>query len=191
MPGVMNINMSKPIINTKALIISALFVALISLGSFIKIPIPVVPVTLQMFLVLITGQVLKPKLALFTLTAYFLLGILGVPVFSGGGGPGYFLHPTMGYIIGFIFGSAIISLIVSKSNYPSVKMRFAANLMGVFVIYLFGISYFLVLNKIYFLNELTFSYVFIYFFAIFIPSDLMFCFLSAYISKRIKSSVKI
>ena len=38
----------KEILSTKSMILSALFVALIAIGAFIKVPVPVCPFTLQL-----------------------------------------------------------------------------------------------------------------------------------------------
>ena len=70
----------------KNLILCALFVCLISIGAFIKIPIPVVPFTLQFLFTSLAGILLGGNLGAFSVLIYTLMGLLGFPIFAGGGG---------------------------------------------------------------------------------------------------------
>ena len=74
------------------LTLSALFCTLICIGSFIRIPMPnMMPITLQTFFVLLTGLVLPLKASTLAILTYIALGLIGLPIFSGGGGLGYIL----------------------------------------------------------------------------------------------------
>lgn len=103
-------------INTKNLILCALFSALIAVGAFIRIPIPVVPFTLQFLFTMLAGLLIGGKLGFTSVTVYIAMGLLGLPVFADGGGLAYLLKPSFGYIIGFAvlfflhFGSQAVSL---------------------------------------------------------------------------------
>ena len=78
-----------------------LFAALIAVGAFIKITIPVQPVpmhfTLQFFFVLLAGLLLGARRALATVSTYLIIGLCGIPVFASGGGPSYLLKPTLAF----------------------------------------------------------------------------------------------
>ena len=50
--------MEKPMTKTRSLVYCALFTALIAVGAFIKIPIPVVPFTLQYLFTMLAGILL-------------------------------------------------------------------------------------------------------------------------------------
>lgn len=89
--------MEKPMTKTRSLVYCALFTALIAVGAFIKIPIPVVPFTLQYLFTMLAGILLGSLSVL----AYMILGLIGLPIFSEGGGIGYVFKPSFGYIIGF------------------------------------------------------------------------------------------
>ena len=95
-------------LNTKSLILCSLFAALISVGAFIKIPVPMVPFTLQVLFSTLAGLLLGPRLGVVSVGIYILLGLVGLPIFTNGGGPSYIFQPTFGYLIGFIFGAYII-----------------------------------------------------------------------------------
>ena len=92
--------------NIRDLTLGGLFTALIGVGAFLKITIPVQPVpmhfTLQFFFVLLCGLWLGPQKGAMAVGGYVLLGLFGVPVFAGGGGLGYVLRPSFGYLLGFV-----------------------------------------------------------------------------------------
>ena len=64
---------------TKQLVFCSLFTALIAVGAFIKIPVPVVPFTLQYLFTMLAGLILGPRLGTISVTAYMLLGLAGFP----------------------------------------------------------------------------------------------------------------
>jgi biotin transport system substrate-specific component len=86
---------------TKDLVLCAMFVALIAVGAFIKIPVPVVPFTLQFLFTMLAGLLLGPVNGALAVVVYIVLGLIGLPIFTQGGGPGYIFQPSFGYIIGF------------------------------------------------------------------------------------------
>ena len=134
---------------TGRLAMVALFTALVSVGAFIKIPMPFMDyITMQLFFVILSGFVLGSKLGALSLTIYLLLGICGVPVFAGGGGFNYVLMPTFGYIISFIFASYAIGYI-SERGTPSMKRYFFASMVGFVLIYAIGIAYKLIIMLFY------------------------------------------
>ena len=92
----------------------ALFTGLIIVGAFIKIPIPNVPLTLQVMFTNLAGLVLGSRLGALSVLTYVLLGLAGIPVFTSGGGIGYVLMPTFGYLIGFIIGTFAAGRIVER-----------------------------------------------------------------------------
>ena len=64
----------------KHMVYVALFVALISVGAQIRIPVGPVPITLQTPMILLTALILGPKLSAAAATVYLLIGLTGVPV---------------------------------------------------------------------------------------------------------------
>ena len=81
---------------TTSLLLCALFTALVAMGAFIRIPTPLVPLTLQLWCTTMAGMLLGPKLGAISVLVYVLLGLIGVPVFTMGGGIGYIFQPTFG-----------------------------------------------------------------------------------------------
>ncbi|MHA1911719.1 MAG: biotin transporter BioY [Candidatus Kariarchaeaceae archaeon] len=98
-----------------------------------------VPITLQVFCVLLGGITLGSKNGSLSQIIYLGLGIIGVPWFSGGNnGIEYFLGYTGGYIIGFILAAALVGY--QTENLPDITKTklILTNLVGVGIIYLIG-----------------------------------------------------
>ena len=132
------------------LTLSALFCTLISIGSFIRIPMPnMMPVTLQTFFVLLTALVLPFKASTLAIVTYIALGLIGLPIFSGGGGLGYALMPNFGFIIGFIVATVIISVITQKLQNRKLWQYIVISILGISSIYIIGILYFAFITNIY------------------------------------------
>ena len=90
----------------------AVFAALVA-GSALIAAIPVggmgVPITLQTLAVMLTGLALGPARAFAAVGLYVLLGLAGLPIFSGGrSGLGVLAGPSAGYIIGFVFAATAV-----------------------------------------------------------------------------------
>lgn len=98
---------------SKALAYIGVSVALIALSSVIAIPLGPIPVTLQMFAIPLLICILPASWSVASVYAFLLLGLVGLPVFSGfHSGIGAFLGPTGGYLIGYIPGVAAGALMV-------------------------------------------------------------------------------
>ena len=133
---------------TKDLALMALFVVLITVGTFIRIPLPLCPVNLQPFFVILSGMVLGGKNGAFSVLGYVLLGLVGVPVFTNGGGIGYVLQPTFGFMLGYIIAAFIIGT-VSAAGKQSVFRFTAAGLCGLAAVYAVGLVYYWCISKYY------------------------------------------
>ncbi len=79
--------MGKSELSIRNVAISALFIALITIGTFIRIPIPLLPFTLQFLFTMLAGLLLGGRWGALTVFIYIVLGLMGVPVFTEGGGP--------------------------------------------------------------------------------------------------------
>lgn len=132
------------------LTLSGLFCTLIIIGSFIKFPMPnMMPMTLQTFFVLLAGLLLNVKASALATITYIALGLIGLPIFSGGGGMGYILMPNFGFIIGFVIATVIMSIVAEKLKNRKLWQYILISLFGVAVIYIIGISYFAFITNVY------------------------------------------
>jgi biotin transport system substrate-specific component len=100
-----------------------------------------VPITGQVFAVLLSGVILGKSYGGISQGLYAALGVAGVPWFSGGkAGLEILTGVTGGYIIGFIFASLIIgwftdSYIKSRSFAGLISLM----VLGIAIIYIFGV----------------------------------------------------
>lgn len=127
--------------NTKRIALIALFTAIMTICSWISVPLTV-PVTLQTFAVFVACGVLGGLDGLITVCVYLILGAIGLPVFSGfTGGPAKIAGPTGGYMLGFIF-IAIIMWIMKKTAGDKLYALIISMLIGLIVCYTFGTAWF-------------------------------------------------
>ncbi len=124
--------------------LAALFAVLTGIGAQIRIPFPLVPLTLQVPFVLLSGLLGGPRIGIAAMSFYLLLGLLGIPVLAGAGGPQVVLAPTFGFLIGFIAAAGICGLLVrhfpASSSLGRTAVRSAAALAGVAALYLVGLA---------------------------------------------------
>lgn len=172
---------------TRNLTCMALFTALIAIGAFIKIPVPVVPFTLQLLFVLTAGILLGGKNGALSVLCYLLLGLMGLPVFAGGGGIFYILQPTFGYLLGFCASAYVTGRITNKVKIPSLYRLMAGNFLGLAVVYGFGMSYYWLICTFYTGSGISLKTLFLYCFLLAVPGDILLCILAAVLGRRLRS----
>lgn len=171
--------------------LSALFCTLIIVGSLIKIPMPnMMPITLQTFFVLLTGLVLPLKSSTLATLTYTVLGLIGLPIFSGGGGLGYVLMPNFGFIIGFVISSVIISIIIEKLKKRTFWQYFTISLLGVSVIYIIGIFYFVFITNVYNKSDYSAMWFIQTVFLPFLPKEIICSLLASLTAYKIRPQVR-
>lgn len=127
---------------TKNIVYCGVFVALIAVCSWISIP-TTIPFTLQLLAICLAAALLGTKLGTITILVYILLGLVGVPVFSGfKGGVAALMGPTGGYIIGFIFTALIVGFASEKFGKKTLVLAISM-VIGVLVCYIFGTVWFI------------------------------------------------
>ena len=169
----------------ESLILSALFVALIVVGAFMRIPILAVPFTLQFLFTMMAGLLLGGKLGAASVGVYIALGLLGLPVFAEGGGLAYVLKPSFGYIIGFAAATYVTGVIGNKVPNPGYKRLLAANFIGLGIVYLFGMAYYYLMSNFYLGSPIGLWPLFLYCFILAVPGDIALCIFGAILGKRL------
>ena len=167
------------------MIMCAVFVALITAGAFIKIPVPVVPFTLQYLFTMLAGLLLGGRNGCISVCIYIILGLAGLPIFAAGGGISYIFRPSFGYIIGFAVGALVTGLIANKKTRPGYKRLFAANFAGLGIVYLFGMVYYYLISALYLKNPIGLWPLFLYCFILTVPGDIVLCIIGAVLGKRL------
>ena len=127
---------------TRNMVLAALFAALTAIGAFLQIPTGTVPITLQFLFTALAGLLLG------------CIGLLGLPVFTQGGGIGYVLQPSFGFLLGLIPAAAVIgALTARRTGYLTVL---AAVLVGDLILYAVGVPYMYLILHVYMQSAKTF-----------------------------------
>lgn len=111
------------------------------IGAWFSIPLPVtpIPITLQVFFVLLSGALLGGKLGGLSQVMYIILGLVGFPIFAGlASGPAVLFGPTGGYLAGFVVGAYVTGKVSQAREFPSFQWLLLATMSGLFPIYLLG-----------------------------------------------------
>lgn len=136
----------KKIFDLKSMVLMALFAALTCVLAPLSIPIGPVPISLTNLVIYFSLYVLGWQRGTITYLVYLLLGLAGLPVFSGfEGGVGKLAGPTGGYLIGFIFMAVISGLFVKIQEDKVILNRIwgiAGMILGTLVAYAFGTAWF-------------------------------------------------
>lgn len=172
---------------TKFITRTALFAAVIALLSPFAIPLGPVPITLSLFAVLLSAVVLDWKQAAAAVAVYILLGVIGLPVFSGGkGGAAVLAGATGGYIWSYILCAVIASLVAGKTRAQGAKQMLITAIgcaCGVIVCYICGTLQFSAVAGRTFVEALSVCII------PFIIPDLIKCACAAILGTQIKNRI--
>ena len=96
---------------------TALMAAVMCVLGPLTVPIGAVPISLANLVICLTAWLLGAKLGTLSVAVYLLIGLIGVPVFSGyGAGLAKLAGPTGGYLVGYLLLAFIGGLFIEKSN---------------------------------------------------------------------------
>lgn len=177
-------------ISVRDKVLIAIFASLTAIGAFIRIPIPYVSFTMQFFFCSISGIVLGGKKGALSQLLYVLIGLIGIPIFTKGGGPQYIFQPTFGYLIGLIIASYVIGKVVELRRNNFINL-FTANILGLAFIYLIGVSYFYLINKFYLGTDMNIRSVLYYGFLLTLPGDIIKSIVTALVGVRVANTINI
>ena len=106
--------------------------AILTLSSYVEVPMIPVPMTMQTFAVTLIGALYGWRLGAATIVAWLLEGAVGLPVLAGGmGGLPYFAGPTAGYLLSFPLAGALVGWLVEHGwNGRAPLLAFTAMLLG-------------------------------------------------------------
>ena len=155
---------------TTAMTLSALFAALTAAGAFIRIPMPVSSFTLQVFFTGLAGCLLGSRWGAVSQSIYVLLGLLGLPIFTAGGGLGALFHPTGGFLPGMIAMAWVTGTVTRRRGYGFWNV-FLACMAGLGALYAIGLPWMHVIMNIY--HDWSVSQTIISGMLIFLPADLL------------------
>jgi len=131
------------------MVFTALFAAVICAAApfVIMLPFSPVPLSLATFVIYIAAASINWKTGTLAVVLYLLIGMIGLPVFSGfTGGVQKLVGPTGGFLIGYIPCALIIGLLVDKLE-KKLWIYPVSMVLGTAVLYAFGTVWFMVSLK--------------------------------------------
>lgn len=176
---------------TKRIIRISFFTLLAIIGGFIKIPVGTVAFTLQTVFVVLAGFVLGARDGMFAPLAYMIIGLIGIPVFTQGGGFSYIFMPSFGYIIGFVIGAFTAGFVMSRFSTVNTLKIWVAGIIALLPVYIIGMAYQVMI--LVFVNGLTVSAALITLISILIywAIDIVMIFIISIVYPRLMSMMKI
>ncbi len=132
---------SKMRLSTSTIAMVGVMTAITCILGPLALPIGPVPISLTHISIFLGIYALGMKLGTLSYLLYLLIGLIGLPVFSGGaGGPAKLFGTTGGYLIGFIFMALIAGWFIDHSD--KLYMHLIGMILGDAICYLFGTLWF-------------------------------------------------
>lgn len=175
---------------TQIMVACGMFTGLIAVGAFIKIPVPVVPFTMQFLFTMLAGSLLGGKAGALSVGTYIILGLAGLPIFTEGGGFWYIAKPSFGYIIGFCLASYVTGRMIETAQRLTMKRILAANFIGLVIVYSMGMLYYAFICNVVLHTPIGLETLFLYCFVLAVPGDIALCILAAILTKRIRPVIR-
>ena len=129
--------------------------ALTAAGAFMRIPMGYSSVTLQYLFTAMAGLLLGRKWGALSQLIYVCLGLVGLPIFTMGGGFGYVFQPTFGFLLGLIPAAWVVGAAAGESLDP--RRMALASLAGLAVLYAVGMPYMALILNVYTGKGMTLS----------------------------------
>lgn len=131
---------------SKEIALVGLFAALTAVGAVFSVPVGPVPFTFQLLFTLLAGAMLGSRLGALSQMTYVLIGLAGLPVFSGrGAGFGHLLGTTGGFLIGFIAGAWLTGRVLERlhrgQGKPPLWVTMFGMTAGSVVVYICGLGW--------------------------------------------------
>ncbi len=173
----------------KKLTLCALFSALMVVSGFLRIPLPPTAITLQLQVALLSGLLLGGEWGCISVLTYAALGLLGLPVFAGGGGFSYLLQPTFGYILGFAVAAFACGKLSNKAK-KSVKEMIISLSVGLLIVYAIGLLYAAIILTVYLGQTITLGEFLLVYALWTLPKDVLLTVALVPLVKRLQAAQK-
>ncbi len=171
-------------LSVRAMVYASLFGALTAVGGLVSIPLHPVPITLQTLMLDLAAGLLGGFLGALSQVVYILLGVIGLPVFSGGkAGLGVLVGPTGGYLFGFVAGAAVIGGLVRAKKRPGFPWLLLSMAAGHIVLYGCGVLQLAVVAELALPKALAVGAL------PFLPGDVVKMCAASYITLRLRDTI--
>jgi len=123
-------------------VLVAIGVLLIAISAKISIPTFPIPTTVQDFTILFLSMIIGSKRGITMVGTYLALGFSGLPIFANiVSGPGAFLSPHAGYLLGFIPLAYTAGFLMERGWGKHILTTFFAGTIAMIMLFIAGISY--------------------------------------------------
>lgn len=169
---------------TRKIILTGLFAALTAIGAFIRIPTPISSFTLQVFFTCMAGLLLGPGLGAASQAVYVLLGLVGLPIFTQGGGFSYVTQTTFGFLLGLI-PAAWVAGMIARRGAASFWRLLLACLAGTAAVYVIGLPYMHCILRFYLNKTWSIQQTVMGGMVIFLPWDVLKAIVASLLAKKL------
>ena len=145
--------------NSKRIVHIAYFTMLTIIGGLIKIPFGAVSFSFQTLFVILSGLLLGSIDGMFSQIVYIVLGLIGLPIFTNGGGFSYVLYPTFGYLVAFPISSFLCGLLVGRSKTIIGLKLYGIMILSLLPCYIIGAIYQVLVLSVYYGYEFVTSLI--------------------------------
>ncbi|MBO4390116.1 MAG: biotin transporter BioY, partial [Lachnospiraceae bacterium] len=146
----------KQFFSVKSLTVMALMAAICCVLGPFTVPIGPVPVSFVMIGIYLSVYALGMGRGTIAVAVYLLIGLCGLPVFSGfSGGPAKLFGPTGGYLIGYLFLALISGWFIDRFSIRKWYLHLIGMVLGMAICYTFGTAWFMILMKMGLAESLT------------------------------------
>lgn len=169
----------------KRLAIDSLFLSLLIVSGLINIRLPLTDIAFTLSLLVVFIISIKCNLldGIFIVLGYVTIGLIGIPIFTNGGGIRYIFEPSFGFILGYFF--IVLVMNIGKKYYMSnLFLYILFMLASLTLVYLIGIIYVYVVKRYYLGITLDISILLKAYVLVFIPFDILKGILSYIIVKK-------
>lgn len=126
---------------TRQMTLTAMLTALLCIAGPLTLPVGPIPVSLTTGMLMLMALLLDPGRAVMCCGAYLLLGMAGLPVFSGfTGGIGVLAGPTGGFLLGYPLLTALCGVVCQHTEKRIWQLL--AMLAGTALLYLAGTAWY-------------------------------------------------
>lgn len=179
---------------TQRIVQNSMLLALLIIFTYIKFPLGAISFTMQLFIVFLIGIISTAMEGMLIIGIYIVLGLIGLPIFSMGGGLGYIYQPSFGFMLGFLLVCPIVKLIgkslIRHQINPYISY-FIASLVGLIADYIVGILYAYFIFNLHLHKDFSFIKVMSLVVAPFVLFDIVKCILAAFIGQKINKIISI
>lgn len=177
----------------KEITLCGLFAALIAIGAFLKIDIPLpmytMHFTLQWLFVIMAAFLLGTANGTLSVCVYLMMGLVGLPIFAAGGGISYIFRPGFGFLLGFVLAAFVIGTLSENVHSHNLPCMFVISAIGMVAYYSVGAVYFYLIKNLYAGDAMAFSVIVVQYCLITVIPDLILCFCASLLCAKLRPLV--